>query len=764
MAAGAAGPGAEAHGAGAAGWPLWAGAGRGVLEAAQEVAHRLRSFRGESDGAEGGAPGSGPGSGPGSRPADAGGVVTPHPPDADAADLDPDPRPNPAALDQLDLDRAFAELDAVLGGSSRQAAASAATPTLESGPHHVSGLGEGASRPRAANRSAGAAEPSDAAQLAQDNAPGPGSGPQSSEQAGAAATAERGFESLDGDPGPGTSAGGREAVPGAAVGRAPGGEQGNGSAAGSSPAAPAQEAEEARQPERVAREPGVVSGRRAGAAREPEPAAREPDLDTHEPDLATPDPPGFPASAASDGSFMSAASGSLASALSEGFAGSAPNPSSGPASTPECPAAALRGAGASDGGSARGGEAQPTGGAASPAQPADWAAQTWADAGGAAGSVKPMGSGPGVGAEPGAAAAAAAPANGRFAHGSSPARAAQQQSGNHSLPALAGTRGDAPQAASGATAPAVAGSGRPDMQEDHAAAGGDPGQNGVLRSAADARREQGSASPFAGAGGGLHGGDASAGPGPGPGSEPGSGLGSGSGELPVSHHAAAPALSLASAHDLPVHPGTDAVSSSHSHAAAGMPGGAAPAQREEALREGGAESPLPEPSGGEFVGLRAGGPDAGVAGAPPSGTPEAPPSAPGADEVPDLGFSGPAPGSAAGPAPELGFSGAAAESAVGSAVGSAAASERADSEAQGLAPSVGGGAAGGGGGSDAGDSFSVVAPSDAASLRADSDGARVLLGSGGACEPDELTSARSVALQRVGEVQCRAACRLRRQC
>ena len=63
MAAGAAAPGAEAHGAGAAGWPLWAGAGRGVLEAAQEVAHRLRSFRGESDGAEGAAPGSGLGSG-----------------------------------------------------------------------------------------------------------------------------------------------------------------------------------------------------------------------------------------------------------------------------------------------------------------------------------------------------------------------------------------------------------------------------------------------------------------------------------------------------------------------------------------------------------------------------------------------------------------------------------------------------------------------------------------------------------------------------
>ena len=153
----------------------------------------------------------------------------------------------------------------------------------------------------------------------------------------------------------------------------------------------------------------------------------------------------------------------------------------------------------------------------------------------------------------------AAPANGRFAYGSASARAAQQQSEHHTLPAPGGTRGDAIPAAPGAAAPAVAGSGRSDIQEDHAAAGRDPGQNGVLRSAADVRREQGSASPFAGAGSGLHPNDASAEPDPGPRLEPGSGLGSGSGELPVSHHAAAPALSLASAHDLPVHPSGEAL-------------------------------------------------------------------------------------------------------------------------------------------------------------------------------------------------------------
>ena len=739
-AADAAGPGAEAHGAGAAGWPLWAGAGRGVLEAAQEVAHRLRSFRGESDGAEGAAPGLGSG-GPGSRPADAGGVVTPHPPDADAADPDPDPcpNPNPATLDQLDLDRAFAELDAVLGGSSRQAAESAVSATPEPGPHHVSGLGEGSSRSRAANHNAGAAdpEPSDAAQPAPDSAPGPASGPQSKEQASAAALAEGGVESLDDISGPTTSAGAEEAGPGAAVGRAPGGEQGSGSAAGSSLAAPAQEAEEAGQPDLAAREPEAESGMRACAALEPEPDAWEPDMDAQEPDLAAAEP-GFPASAASDGSFMSAASGSLASALSEGFAGGAPNPASVPASNPEQFVAALRGAGASDGAGGR--VAQPTGGAA---QPADWAAQTWGDAGGAAGAIKSAGSAPDAGAEPGAAAVAAAPANGRFAHGSAPGRAAQQYSGSPTLRAPAGTRGGAPQAALAASASAVAGTGRPDIKEDHAAAGGDYEQNGVLRSAADARREQGSASPFAGIGSRLHNEDASAGPAPGPRSEPGSRLGSGSGELPVSHHAAAPALSLASAHDLPVHPG-DAVGSSHSHAAAGMPGDAAPAQRGESLWEGGADAPSPQPSGVGFAGLRAGGHGAGVAGAArlPGGTPKAPHSAPnaggsaaGADAVPDLGFSGAEAGSVTGPAPELGFSGAAAGSAVGSALGSAAASERADSEAQGPAPSVGGGAAGGGGGSDAGDSFGMVAPSDAASLRADSDGARLVMGIGAACEP-----------------------------
>ena len=64
---------------------------------------------------------------------------------------------------------------------------------------------------------------------------------------------------------------GRRAGPGAAVADAPGGGLGNGSAAGSSPAVPAHEAEEERQPERVAQEPEAEPGRRSGAAREPEP-------------------------------------------------------------------------------------------------------------------------------------------------------------------------------------------------------------------------------------------------------------------------------------------------------------------------------------------------------------------------------------------------------------------------------------------------------------------------------------------------------------
>lgn len=104
---------AEAPEGGQPGWPLWAGAGRNVLEAAQEVAQRLRGRRGESEGGEGA--GLGSGSGP---PADPGGVVTPHPVDDGDVSPDPVPDPNPATLDQLDLDRAFAELDVVLGGGS----------------------------------------------------------------------------------------------------------------------------------------------------------------------------------------------------------------------------------------------------------------------------------------------------------------------------------------------------------------------------------------------------------------------------------------------------------------------------------------------------------------------------------------------------------------------------------------------------------------------------------------------------------------------
>ena len=711
-----AGPAAEAHGAGAAGWPLWAGAGRGVLEAAQEVAHRLRGFRAESDGSEGAPPGSGLGSGPAPRPADAGGIVTPYPLDAGAAEPDPDPRPNPAALDQLDLDRAFAELDAVLGESSRQLSEGAVCATSVPGLHRVSGAGEATAplRSEAANSNAEAATPGGAALPAPGRAPGLGSGPQSPEQAGAA-SAERSQDKVDAVSGPGPSAGGKEAGLGPAAGRAPCGGQDSGSAAASEPAAPAPEAEEARQHEPAAQEPETDSGERAGALREPDLEPQEPEPAVQDPDLALQEP-GFPASAASDGSFMSAASGSLASALSEGFAGGAASQNPGTGANPERPAAALLGAEASSGGGARGGEAQPTGSAASPAQPADGGAQARGDAGGVAGAVKPVSCAPANSAEPGAAAAAAAPTN-----GSAPqlAVAAQQRSVVHTLPACAGAQGEAPQAASDADA--ATGSWRRglDSQEDCiAAAGAAYRQNGMARSAVDACREQGSASPFGRAGSKLHDGDRSSGPGPrlqlDP--DPDPVLGSGSGELPVSHHAAAPALSLASVHDLPTHSGSEEARNGDTHAAAGESGGAAPARHGEALREGAAGAALPEPSG---AAQHAGAPGGGAAGGArlPGGAREARPSGAGAgDDV-----------AGAGAVPDLGFSGAAAGSAAGSAVGSTTASERADSEAQGMAPMPAASTAAAGGSSDAGDSFSMVAPSDVASMRADSDGARLLV-------------------------------------
>ena len=134
---------AEAPEGGQPGWPLWAGAGRNVLEAAQEVAQRLRGRRGVSEGGDGPGLGLGSGSGP---PADPGGVVTPHPVDGGDLSLDPIPDPNPATLDQLDLDRAFAELDVVLGGGSwlgSGAGSEAQATLLNPGNANPAGVAEG---------------------------------------------------------------------------------------------------------------------------------------------------------------------------------------------------------------------------------------------------------------------------------------------------------------------------------------------------------------------------------------------------------------------------------------------------------------------------------------------------------------------------------------------------------------------------------------------------------------------------------------------